>query len=124
MLAAVLAQVLAHDQHCHLPKDISACSLWAAGGMALLCAQVDWDVVWLLGRWCSDKILHCARVQAEAAMCHFTRKMLSVGAFSLLPDQDVPSHWHHISPTSSNKSGGTLPPKLNWPTRPARGIGT
>jgi len=45
-----------------LPKDISAHSLRAAGAMALLCAQVDTDIIRLLGRWRSDEMLHYLHV--------------------------------------------------------------
>jgi len=73
-----------------LPKDISARSLRAAGAMALLCAQVDKDVIRLLGRWRSDEMLRYLHVQAEPVMRHFAQRMLSGGAFTLLPNQDVP----------------------------------
>ena len=34
-----------------LPSDVSACCLCAAGTNALLCANVDTNVIYLLGRW-------------------------------------------------------------------------
>ena len=73
-----------------LPKDISARSLRAAGAMALLCAQVDDDIIRLIGRWRSDEMLRYLHVQAEPVMRHFARRMLSGGTFTLLPNQDVP----------------------------------
>ena len=73
-----------------LPTDISARSLRAAGAMALLCAHVDTDVIRLIGRWRSDEMLHYLHVQAEPIMRNFARRMLSGGAFTLLPNQDVP----------------------------------
>jgi hypothetical protein len=54
-----------------LPVDISARSLRAAGAMALLCAQVDTDVIRLLGRWRSDEMLRYLHVQAEPVMRDF-----------------------------------------------------
>jgi hypothetical protein len=74
----------------YLPSDISARSLRAAGAMALLCAHVDSDVIRLLGRWRSDEMLHYLHVQAEPVMRDFSRRMLSGGTFTLLPNQDVP----------------------------------
>jgi hypothetical protein len=73
-----------------LPSDISARSLRAAGAMALLCAHVDTDVIRLLGRWRSDEMLRYLHVQAEPVMRDFSRRMLSGGSFTLLPNQDVP----------------------------------
>jgi hypothetical protein len=73
-----------------LPSYISARSLRAAGAMALLCAHVDTDVIRLLGRWRSDEMLRYLHVQAEPIMRDFSRRMLSGGTFTLLPNQDVP----------------------------------
>jgi hypothetical protein len=73
-----------------LPADISARSLRAAGAMALLCAQVDSDVIRLLGRWRSDEMLRYLHVQAEPVMRDFARRMLVAGSFTLLPNQTVP----------------------------------
>jgi hypothetical protein len=73
-----------------LPGDISARSLRAAGAMALLCAQVDTDVIRLLGRWRSDEMLRYLHVQAEPIMRDFSRRMLVGGSFTLLPNQTVP----------------------------------
>jgi hypothetical protein len=58
--------------------------------MALLCAHVDTDVIRLLGRWRSDEMLRYLHVQAEPVMRDFSRLMLAGGAFTLLPNQDVP----------------------------------
>jgi hypothetical protein len=73
-----------------LPADISARSLRAAGAMALLCAQVDTDVIRLLGRWRSDEMLRYLHLQAEPIMRDFARRMLVGGSFTLLPNQTVP----------------------------------
>jgi hypothetical protein len=73
-----------------LPSDISARSLRAAGAMALLCAQVDSDVIRQLGRWRSDEMLRYLHVQAEPVMSDFSRRMLLGGSFTLLPNQAVP----------------------------------
>ena len=71
--------------------DISARSLRAAGAMALLCAQVDRDIIQLLGQWRSDEMLRYLHVQAEPVMRHFSRMMITDGDFVLHPNQAVPS---------------------------------
>ena len=58
--------------------------------MALLNAKVDTDTIALLGRWCSDEMLRYLHVQAEPVMRNFSARMLSGGAFTLLPNQAVP----------------------------------
>jgi hypothetical protein len=58
--------------------------------MALLCAQVDSDILRLLGRWRSDEMLRYLHIQAEPVMRDFSRRMLIGGAFTLLPNQTVP----------------------------------
>jgi hypothetical protein len=73
-----------------LPKDISARSMRAAGATALLCAQVDTDIIRLIGRWRSDEMLGYLHVQAEPVMRHFAQRMLTHGAFTMHPGQDVP----------------------------------
>jgi hypothetical protein len=73
-----------------LPADISARSLRAAGAMALLCANVDTDIIRLIGRWRSDEMLRYLHVQAEPIMRHFASKMISLGDFALLPNSAVP----------------------------------
>jgi hypothetical protein len=73
-----------------LPKDISARSMRAAGAMALLCAQVDTDMIRLIGRWRSDEMLRYLHVQAEPVMRQFAQRMLTHGSFTMHPGQDVP----------------------------------
>lgn len=73
-----------------LPQDISARSLRASGAMALLCAQVDSDVIRLLGRWRSDEMLRYLHVQAEPVMRHFSSRMITGGNFTLHPNSEVP----------------------------------
>jgi hypothetical protein len=74
-----------------LPSDVSARSLRAAGAMALLCAQVDTDIIRLIGRWRSDKMLRYLHVQAEPVMRGFAPRMLAA-EFTLLPNSTVPMH--------------------------------
>jgi hypothetical protein len=73
-----------------LPKDISARLMRAAGATALLCAQVDTDIIRLIGRWRPDEMLRYLHVQAEPVMRHFAQQMLNHGSFTMHPGQDVP----------------------------------
>ena len=72
-----------------LPLDVSTRSLWAAGAMALLCADVDTNRIrLLLGRWQSDQMFRYLHVQAEPVMRHFSSRMLLGGNYTtLLPNQ-------------------------------------
>ena len=72
-----------------LPSDVSARSLRASGAMALLCAQVDSDIIRLLGRWRSDEMLRYLHVQAEPVMRHFAQHMVTRGDFVLHPNPPV-----------------------------------
>ncbi len=74
-----------------LPSDVSARCLRAAGANALLCANVDSDIIRLLGRWRSDEMLRYLHLQAAPIMNDFSRLMLVGGTFTLVPNQSVPS---------------------------------
>jgi hypothetical protein len=76
----------------YLPFDVSARCLRAAGATALLCADVDSCHIQLLGRWSSDEMLRYLHLQAQPLMKDFSRKMLHGGAFTLIPNQLVPSY--------------------------------
>jgi hypothetical protein len=84
--AAVLQPTLGFD-----PADISARSLRAGGAMALLCAQVDSNVIKLVGRWRSDEMLQYLHLQAYPQMHTFARLMSHSGNFCLLHNVDVPA---------------------------------
>ncbi|GFH55146.1 hypothetical protein CTEN210_11622 [Chaetoceros tenuissimus] len=73
-----------------LPSDVSARCLRAAGANALLCANVDSDVIRLLGRWRSDEMLRYLHLQNSQLMQHFSQRMLTGGNFTLIPNQEVP----------------------------------
>lgn len=73
-----------------LPQDVSARCLRAAGAMALLLAQVDPDVIRLVGRWRSDEMLRYLHVQAYPLMKDYSRQMLRAGSYTLIPNQLVP----------------------------------
>ena len=74
-----------------LPCEVSARSLRAAGATALLVANVDPDIIRLLGRWRSDEMLRYLHISAEPVMRHFARQMLQAD-YTLSPHQFVPSH--------------------------------
>jgi hypothetical protein len=73
-----------------LPSDVSARCLRAAGATALLLANVDPDVIRLIGHWRSDEMLRYLHVQAYPLMKHYAQKMLSVGMYTLIPNHLVP----------------------------------
>ena len=73
-----------------LPTDVTARCLRAAGANALLCSNVDTDIIRLLGRWRSDEMLRYLHLQAAPLMSDFSRRMLRGGNFTLVPNQLVP----------------------------------
>ena len=75
-----------------VPADISARSLRAGGAMALLCAQVDTDIIRLLGRWQSDAMMRYLHLQALPAMNRFANLMTSGGNYNVTPGHHVPVH--------------------------------
>ena len=74
------------------PQDISARALRAGGAMALLCAQVDTDVIKLVGRWQSDQMLRYLHLQAYPKMHSFSKLMFTGGNFTLLNNATVPNN--------------------------------
>jgi hypothetical protein len=60
--------------------------------MALLCAQVDTDIIRLIGRWRSDEMLRYLHLQAEPVMRNFAARMLTHGNFVLHPNNEVPTY--------------------------------
>ncbi|KAL3823120.1 hypothetical protein ACHAXA_006450 [Cyclostephanos tholiformis] len=75
-----------------LPSDVSARCLRAAGAMALLLAQVDPDVIRLIGRWRSDEMLRYLHVQAYPLMRDYARRMLSSADYTLIPNHLITEH--------------------------------
>jgi hypothetical protein len=73
-----------------LPSEVLARCLRAAGATALLLAQVDPDVIRLIGRWRSDEMLRYLYVQAYPLMRDYSRRMLSAGTYTLIPNHLVP----------------------------------
>ncbi len=73
-----------------LPADVSARCQRAAGTTALLLAQVNPDVIRLIGRWRSDKMLWYLHVQAYPLMRDYSQRMLSAGTYTFIPNHLVP----------------------------------
>ena len=66
-------------------KLLSARSLRPGGATVLLCTNVDKDAIMLLGRWKSDAMLQCLRIQATSAARNCAQQMLEHGAFTFQP---------------------------------------
>ena len=69
-----------------LPSDVTARSLRAAGANALLLADVDPNIIRLIGRWKSDEMLRYLHVQAAPLMEQYAKKILHGGVYTLLPN--------------------------------------
>jgi hypothetical protein len=72
------------------PQDISARSLRAGGAMALLCGNVDHNLIQMLGRWHSDAMMRYLHLQAQPIMKKFAVAMFNDGNYTFLPDDTVP----------------------------------
>jgi hypothetical protein len=68
------------------PEDISIRSLRSSGAMALLCANVHPDKIWLLGRWRSDEMLRYLHVQATPLVAPMASLMVRHGHLHFIPN--------------------------------------
>lgn len=76
-----------------IPMDsIGARSLCTGGAVALLCGNVDFNIVKMLGRWHSDAMSRCLGVQAQPIVQQLAVKMFNRGQRSFLPTDTVPTH--------------------------------
>jgi hypothetical protein len=57
--------------------------------MALLYAQVDTDMIRMLGWWRSDEMLRYLHLSAKPFMRNNAERMLTGGSFVLHPNQDI-----------------------------------
>jgi hypothetical protein len=73
------------------PEDVSARSTRAGGAMALLCGNIDPNVIQLVGRWRSDVMLRYLTTQAWPHMRNLASIMLTSGTFTVIPGQLVPA---------------------------------
>jgi hypothetical protein len=67
-----------------IEADVSARSLRAGGAMALNCAQVDDNIIRLLGRWQSNAMLHYLHLQDRPVMRNFAAQMIQQGMYDLI----------------------------------------
>ena len=72
--------------------------------MALLCGNIDTDVIKLVGRWKSDAIFRYLHAQALPIITDLSRTMLKHGRFTLLPGSNIPpaavpilQHYDHMA---------------------------
>jgi hypothetical protein len=73
-----------------LHNDVTARSLRAGRAIALLCANIDYHVINMLGRWQSDAMLRYLHLQAQPVMRCVANLMLVGGNFTVQPSHDVP----------------------------------
>jgi len=73
-----------------MPCDVSAQCLRAAGATALLLAQVNTDIIRLIGRWKSDEMFQYLHIQAYPLMRNYSQLMLSAGTYTLISNHLVP----------------------------------
>ena len=72
------------------PDDVTTHGLCAGGAMALLCAQIDSDIIRLVGCWHSDEMMQYLHAQCLPLMKNLAPTMVTHGNYSLLPAQNVP----------------------------------
>ena len=60
--------------------------------MALLCGNVDYNVIKLLGRWHSDQMMRYLHAQAQPIVHRLAAKMYNHGQYTFLPTDTVPSN--------------------------------
>ena len=66
-----------------LATKVTARSPRPGGATALLCANVNTEAIMLIGRWKSDAMFHCLRVQATTSA--HSQLMLDAGDFTFTP---------------------------------------
>jgi hypothetical protein len=71
------------------PTTLSARSLRAGGAMAMLSAGIDRDVIEMTGRWRSEAMMRYLHLTAYPLRKTIAEAMVTYGAFTLLPGQDV-----------------------------------
>ena len=66
-------------------SDVSAWSMQAGGGMSLLLARVDADMIQLIGQWHSNEMLQYLHVTTRPIMNDFAAQMVLHGDYTLIP---------------------------------------
>ena len=72
------------------PSEVSARSMRAGGAMALLCGNIDPNIIQMLGRWHSDSMMRYLHLQARPIMKRFAQVMYNGGNYDFLPEETVP----------------------------------
>ena len=67
------------------PGHVTAKSLRASGAMALLIAQVDQDLIRLIGRWKSDSMLRYLHISALPVLHNHAKSMWLLGDYTFHP---------------------------------------
>ena len=73
------------------PKNLSACSLWAGGAMALLQGGCNPSIIKLLAPWKSDTMMQDLHQQSLPVFQNLVAKMFNNGVHMFLPDEWVPA---------------------------------
>jgi hypothetical protein len=73
-----------------LPSEVSACSLRAAGAMALLVSGINTDIIQILGRWQSDEMFRYLHLSAEP----ITRNLAARSSQPTTPWHQ--NNWYHV----------------------------
>ena len=84
---------------------LSARSLRPGGATALLVAQIDTNIIQLLGRWKSDAMFRYLRVQATTHALALSQRMLDHGAYTFAPgttQQPIPPFPEQVAPEIIN----------------------
>jgi hypothetical protein len=68
------------------PSDILVRYLQSSDAMALLCSNVDSDLIRILRHWWSNKMLCYSHDQVQPVVAHLAPVMLQHGHFTLLPN--------------------------------------
>ena len=71
------------------PKEISLKSLRKAGARAILCSGVKTNIIKLMGRWRSHKMLQYLHVQSEPLMRNFAKRIVQFGNYCLHPNHEL-----------------------------------
>jgi hypothetical protein len=72
------------------PSDILVRYLQSSDAMALLCSNVDSDLIRILRHWWSNKMLCYSHDQVQPVVAHLAPVMLQHGHFTLLPNWQLP----------------------------------
>ena len=81
------------------PDEVSARLLRAGGATALLCANVNPNVIQLLGHWKSDAMIHYLHVLAQPVIGKYATRMFQAGNFTFGPGNQLPPHFAmHVAP--------------------------